>query len=159
MMMFNLDANQVAVVGRYAATLGSGIVGTLVAVNVLSPHDAADINTNFDLIVHGGGEVIKGVAGLAAVIAPIYATWKGVHLASASAQVKSVVTAITAPPATQAANALAAPESRNELIDAVSKMPEVRAIIAAPPVAAATGPKVVATVADVAPLAPARAPT
>jgi hypothetical protein len=81
-------------------------------------------------------KVATGVAGLSAIILPVYTAWRAAHSASPGEQVKSVITQLSAPQITQAANAVADPHSRQNLIEAVAEMPEVKKVVPVDPAVA-----------------------
>jgi hypothetical protein len=127
--------------GRHVLTAGGTIVATLVALHFLTQQQSTDIVQNVNLIWDGAVKVATGIAGLAGVLAPIYAAVRAAHTASPAEQAKSVEHNLATSVGTQA--------SRLDLINAVAKMPEVRAIVAPQVVANATdSPKVVNTMAQ-----------
>lgn len=143
-MALNLGQYQVA--AQHALSYGAGLATMAATWGVVSQVDAASLTEHFTDIYNGSLLLAKGLAGLATTAGSIYAGYRAVKSASPSEQVKSVVAALAAPPSTQAANAIADPGSRKELISAVAGMPEVKGIVATPSVAADTAsPKVVAT--------------
>lgn len=132
--------------GKHVLSYAAGATTVAVAFHFITPKDATDIADNLNTIWNGAMQVAKGVAGLGAVLIPIYTTLKAAFNASPSQQVKRVVDNLSAPPSSQAADAIADPESRKDLINAVSKMPEVKGIVADERVAEETpSPKVVAS--------------
>lgn len=139
-----LNWTQLKAAGRHAASYIAGGVTVLVGWHFLSPAQGTDITTNIGLISDGLTKFMAGVAGLITTLTPIYMAWRAARAASPSEQVKSVITQLSAPEITQAANAVADPTSRIKLISAVAEMPEVKSIKADPVVAANTeSPKVV----------------
>lgn len=133
--------------GRHVLSYAAGGVSVAVTLHFLSPTQGADISANIDLVTEGLTKIIAGLSGLAAVIAPIYTTFKAAHSASPSSQVNEVVHNLSAPQITQAANAVADPGSRQKLIEAVAEMPEVQKVVPVDPAVAAAipSPKVVAS--------------
>jgi hypothetical protein len=115
--------------GRHAATYVAGGVTVAVAFHVLTPSQGAEISENINLVLDGFTKLATGIAGIAGVMLPVYTAWRAAHSASPSEQVKSVVTQLSAPEITQAANALADPSSRRNLIEAVAEMPEVKKVV------------------------------
>lgn len=149
-MSWNLNQYQAA--GRHALNTGCTVVATLAATHFiagLTPQSAAAITDNVNHIWNGAVEVATGIAGLVATLGPIYTALKAGSASSPSSVVQSVIKTLSSGPTAQAANAIADPASRTQLIDAVAKMPEVKAIVATPAVAEATGDKVVASVTDI----------
>lgn len=146
----NWTAPEWQAAGKHVLSYAAGATTAAVAIHLLSPADASGITENLNTIWNGVMQVAKGVAGLAAIVVPIYTSLRAAHNASPSEQVKHVVTNLEASKADQAANAIADPKSRTDLINAVSQMPEVKAIVAIAPVALATpSPKVVASPAEI----------
>jgi hypothetical protein len=142
----NWDWNQKEAAGKHVLSYVAGGVTALAAMHFITPQDATGIGDNLNTIWAGVEQVAKGVAGLVAIVVPIYTAYRSASNASPSNQIKNVVTNLSAPAITQAANAVADPESRNKLINAVAEMPEVRAIVAPEAVAKATdSAKVVST--------------
>lgn len=141
----NWTWTQYKAAGRHAASYVAGGVTVAVAFHFISPQQGTDITSNLNTIYDGLMQVSKGVAGLAAVLLPIYTAWRAAHSASPSEQIKSVAENLSAPPATQAANAVADPASRDTIIKAVANMPEVRGVVAPERAAEIPSPKVVAT--------------
>ncbi len=131
--------------GKHVVSYAAGGVSVAVALHFLSPTQATDITTNIGLISDGLTKVVAGIAGLVAVVAPIYTAMKSAHNASPSSQITSVVNNLSAPQITQAANAVADPASRTKLIEAVADMPEVKKIVPVDPELAIStaSPKVV----------------
>ncbi len=144
--------NQIDAAGRHVLNTGCTIIATLAATHFISgltPQAASDIAANVNQIWHGVTEVATGIVGLITACAPIYTALKSASKASPSAQIKSVADTLSQPKAVQDINAVADPQSRTQLIDAVAKMPEVKGIIApAPAVALPQNDKVVATAAE-----------
>jgi hypothetical protein len=151
--------NQIDAAGRHVLTAGGSIIATLAATHFISgltPESAGEIAANVDHIWHGTVEVATGVVGLLSALAPIYSALKSASSASPSSQIKSVAATLSEPRTVQDLNAVADPQSRTVLIDAVSKMPEVRGVVA-PALADALpqNDKVVATPAEVPPMSKA----
>lgn len=142
----NWNWAQLKAAGRHGLTYVAGGVSAAVALHLLSPTQGSEITSSLNLLAHGVGEIATAVGGIAAVVVPLYTSWRAAKSASPSEQVKSVVSNLSAPQLTQAANAVADPESRAKLIEAVAEMPEVKKIVPTDPaLAAATpSPKVVA---------------
>jgi hypothetical protein len=151
--VLNWNWDEKAAAGRNVLSYVAGGVTMLVGWHFIAPDQGSAITDNLTTIWDGVVKIGTGVAGLAAALTPIYTALVAKHSASPSSQVKSVVANLGAPHSEQAANALADPLSRNALINAVSEMPEVRAIVAPKAVVDATpSPKVVNTPEAVTPL-------
>lgn len=142
----NWNWNQYKAAGKHVASYAAGGVTAAVALHFLSPTQGGDIAENIGLITDGVTKIATGVAGIIAVLAPIYTALKAAHNASPASQVTSVVANLSAPQGTQEANAIADPASRTKLIEAVAEMPEVKKIVPADPALAdaTASPKVVA---------------
>lgn len=146
MNILNWNWNEKAAAGRHVLSYVAGGVTALVGWHFLTPQDASSITENLNTIWDGIVKVGTGVAGLAAVLTPIYTALVAKKSAEPASQIKSVVANLSAPQATQVINSIADPEGRNKLISAVAEMPEVRAIVAPASVATATeSTKVVST--------------
>lgn len=129
----NWNWAQVKAAGRHVASYTAGGVTVAVAFHVLSPMQGAELTDNINLVLDGVSKIATGIAGLVGVLLPVYTAWRAAHSASPAEQVKSVVTQLSAPQITQAANALADPASRKNLIEAVAEMPEVKKIVPVDP--------------------------
>lgn len=129
----NWNWTQTKAAGRNAASYAAGGVTMLVALHYISPGQGESLGTDINLITDGLAKIATGVAGISAILLPIYTAWRAAHQSSPSEQVKSVITNLSAPQITQAANAVADPASRNNLIEAVADMPEVKKIIPVDP--------------------------
>lgn len=143
-----LDFGQYQVAGQHALSYGAGLATMAATWGIVSQVDAAGITEHLTDIYNGSVLLAKGLAGLITTAGSIYAGCRAVKAASPSEQVKAVVANLQAPPSVQAANAIADPGSRKELIAAVSKMPEVKVIVSTPEIAQTTpeAPKVVASI-------------
>lgn len=146
--MLKWDLGQYQVAGQHVLSYGAGLATMAAAWGVATQVDAASLTEHLTDIYNGSLLLAKGLAGLATTAGSIYAGYRAVKAASPSQQIKTVVANLQAPPSVQAANAIADPDSRKDLIAAVSKMPEVKAIVSTPEIAQATpeAPKVVASV-------------
>lgn len=129
----NWNWAQLKAAGRHGLTYVAGAVSAAVALHILSPSQGSDITGSLNLLAHGIGEIATAVTGLAAVVVPLYTSWRAAKSASPSEQVKSVVSNLSAPQITQAANAVADPTSRTKLIEAVADMAEVEKIVPVDP--------------------------
>jgi hypothetical protein len=129
----DLNWNQYKAAGRNVASYAAGGVTVAVFFGWLSAKDGTSITQDINLITTGMGQVLEGIAGLIAVLTPIYTMWRASIAASPSTQVKEVVKNLSASQITQAANEVADPGSRAKLIEAVADMPEVKRIVSASP--------------------------
>jgi hypothetical protein len=132
----NWNWAQAKAAGRNIASYSAGGVTVLVAMHFITPGQGTDITGSIQQITDGLTKVATGIAGLSAIILPVYTAWRAAHSASPAEQVKSVVTQLSAPQITQAANAVADPQSRQNLIEAVADMPEVKKIVPVDPAVA-----------------------
>lgn len=138
--------NQAKAVGKHAASYLAGAVSFAVVTGVLSAPDGAGITENMNTIGDGLAQVGKGLAGLAAILTPIYTAWRAAHNASPTAQTAAVVATLEAAKTSPVAATVLEQADRNKLISAVGDMPEVKRILADPEVAQATpSAKVVAS--------------
>jgi len=122
------NVNETSAAGRNVLSYVAGGVTVLAAWGLFSQHDAAEITTNIDLVWNGIMQAAKGIAGLAAVVVPIYTALRAAHSASPSEQAK----AVAGLPSAEVKQALATiPDTagRNKIINATAELPEVRAII------------------------------
>lgn len=121
--------SQYKAAGKHVVSYAAGGVTVAVAFHFLSPAQGQDISQNIGLITDGATKIATGIAGLIAILAPIYNALRAANNSSPSAQITSVVQNLSAPQITQAANAVADPASRTKLIEAVADMPEVKKIV------------------------------
>ena len=131
---------QLQAAGKHVASYAAGGVSVFVALHFISPPQGLEATESINSIVDGLTQVGKGIAGLAAVVVPIYTSWRAAHNASPAQQVEHVVQQLNASPGTQAANAIADPTSRAKLIEAVAEMPEVKKVVPVDPTLAAAIP-------------------
>lgn len=127
--ILNWNWTEKAAAGRHVISYVAGGITVLVGWHLLSPQDATSIADNLNTTWDGLVKVGSGISGLVATGLSIRAALTAKKSAEPASQIKSVVTNLSAPQATQAMNAIADPEGRNKLIAAVSKMDEVRAIV------------------------------
>lgn len=132
--------------GKHVLSYSAGGISAAVALHFISPLQGSDISGNINDVVEGTTQLLKGLAGLVATGSAIYAGLRAAHNASPSSQVSSVVTNLSAPQITQAANAVADPASRDKLIAAVADMPEVMKIVPVDPAKAVVIPSQKVTV-------------
>ena len=145
--------NQIDAAGRHVLNTVCTVIATLAATHFitgLTPQAATDIASDANQIWHGASEIVDGIAGLLAACAPIYTALRSAMKASPSAQIQSVAKTLSQPQAIQNINAIADPASRTLLIDATSKMPEVKGIVTTSTIASTLteNNKVVATAAE-----------
>lgn len=76
--------------GKHALSFAAGATAAAAALHFITPQDAASITENLNTIWDGIMQVAKGMAGLAAVLVPIYTALRAAHNASPSEQVKHV---------------------------------------------------------------------
>ena len=149
----NWNWNQLKSAGRNVASFAAGGVAMAAALHFISAQDAGGLTENINTVVEGVTQIAKGLAGIVAILVPIYTAWQAARSASPKAQIDNVVTNLSSSEIVQAANAVADPGGRNKLINAVAEMPEVRAVVAPNGVAHATDSnKVVSTPAEAAAL-------
>lgn len=144
--MFDWNWNQAKAAGRHVASYAAGGVTALVAFHFLSPQQGTDINGNITQIVSGLEQVSKGIAGILAIVVPIYTAMRSANSASPQNQVKSIVQNMTPTEIAQTATEVDH-GAKTTLIEAVSKLDEVEKVITDKKVADATpdSPKVVAS--------------
>jgi len=80
--MLSWNWNQYKAAGRHVASYIAGGVTIAVGLHFLSPAQGTDIANNIGSITDGVTKVATGLAGLIAVLAPIYTTLKAAHSAS-----------------------------------------------------------------------------
>jgi hypothetical protein len=123
--------------GKHVLSAAGGGVAVAVVLHAISPTDASAITDGLNSIAHGLTDVIKGIAGILGVLAPIYAAWRSAHNASPQNQVARATEVIV-----EASKPGTAPvidtKAKNEMIDAVSNLPGVVGVVAAPSIAKAT---------------------
>lgn len=127
------DWNQYAASGKHWLSYGAGLITMLAAVGLLSKTDASGINENISTIWDGVMKIATGVAGLAAILTPIYTSLKAAHNASPDAQKARVA---------QQPNTVvveASPSSSvTDMSNKLAALPSVEKVISTPAVAAAT---------------------
>lgn len=140
--------------GRHVASYSAGAVTAAVVFGLLTTQQASEITDSLQSIFSGIEQIAKGVTGLIATGTAIYMSLRAGHSANPAEQAKSI-TSLPAREVAQVAQQLDDQGARNKLINAVGAMPEVQAVVAAPPVALATpSAKVVSTPQDAAKLPP-----
>jgi hypothetical protein len=143
----NWNWNQAKAGGKHVATFAAGGVAAAVALHFISGQQGTEITGNINDVVEGLTQAAKGAAGLVATGLALYNGLKAATNASPQQQVKSVVQTLSSPQNGKTiAEVVSDANDRKQLINAVAKMPEVRAIVATPAVARDTfSPKVVAS--------------
>lgn len=131
---------QASAAGRNGLSYIAGAVTMLVFLHYVSPGPNEDIATDVSKITDALTKLATAVAGISAILLPLYTAWRAAYSASPGEQVKSVITQLSAPQITQAANAVADPQSRQNLIEAVADMPEVKKIVPVDPKVASAIP-------------------
>jgi len=129
----NWNWQQAQAAGKHVASYAAGAVTVAAAWGLVSSAQSQDLTVNLQLIFTGAENLAKGIAGLAAVLVPIYTAFKSAHNASPAQQVEHVVAQLAAPQASQTANAIADPTSRAKIIEAVAEMPEVKKVVPVDP--------------------------
>ena len=119
--------------GRNAASYVAGGITMLIAMHYLSPGPGEDLTADIGILTNALTKLATGLAGVSAILLPVYTMWRAASSASPSEQVKSVITNLSASDITQAANAVADPNSRRNLIEAVAEMPEVKKVVPVDP--------------------------
>lgn len=131
MMLFQ-TWNEAKAAGKHLASYAAGGVTVAVAWGLLSTTSGADINADINLIADGTKKVVEGTAGIIAVLTPIYTAWRAAHNASPDQQQAAVAArpdrmVVAIDPAKPAEAAMR-----------VASLPEIKAVITNPEVAAAT---------------------
>jgi len=132
----NWNWTQSKAAGRNFASYVAGGVTMLIALHYLSPGPNENLGDDINIITNALTKVATAIAGIAAILLPVYTAWKAAYSSSPSEQVKNVITNLSASDITQAANAVADPNSRKNLIEAVAEMPEVKKVVPVDPAVA-----------------------
>lgn len=82
--------NQYKAAGKHVASYAAGGVTVAVGLHFLSPSQGGDIGGDINLIVDGVEKIATGVAGIVAVIAPIYTALRAAKNASPTSQASSL---------------------------------------------------------------------
>lgn len=130
--------SQAQAAGKHIASYAAGGVTVFVAFGLINHGQGTDAVDAINSIGSGVEQITKGVVTLVGILVPIYTALKAANNASPKSQLNSVVKNLSAPEVTQVANAIADPEGRNKLINAVSEMPEVMKVETTREVAIAT---------------------
>lgn len=85
--------NSAAAAGKHVVTFIGGAVSFAVAWHFLTPPQATDINVDVNLLVEGLTKTATAIAGLIAVLAPIYNSLKAAHNASPVGQASGLIKA------------------------------------------------------------------
>lgn len=106
--------NQAKSAGKHVASYAAGGVTMFVAFHILSPAQGTDITTDINLITEGLAKVATGVAGIIAVLVPVYTALRAAHNSSPVVQAQSLEQAVPGTVViTTPAIAAATPESPN----------------------------------------------
>jgi hypothetical protein len=89
----NWNWNSYKAAGKHVASYIAGGLSVAVTFHFISPTDASGITDNISTISDGLTKVATGVAGLLAILTPIYTTLKAAHNASAVGQATGLVQA------------------------------------------------------------------
>lgn len=92
--MIDLNWNQYKAAGKHVASFAAGGVGVAVALHFITPSQATDVNGNLTSIFTGLQQVATGIAGLGAVLVPIYTAWRASHNAAPAVQAAALVAAV-----------------------------------------------------------------
>lgn len=92
MSIFDMTWNQYKAIGKHVASYIAGGITFAVAFHFLSPQQATDINANLNDIYNGFEQMMRGLAGLVAVLTPIYTAWRSAHNASPTQKAVSLTT-------------------------------------------------------------------
>lgn len=99
-------SGQVAAFGRHAATAGASVVGTLVAVNLLSSTDGQHAISALDNISSGIKQIMLGLTTLIPIVSGLYAAITASPLWQMLAVAKNPVVAQILTTTPEAANAV-----------------------------------------------------
>lgn len=110
----DMNWNSAKAAGKHVASYLAGGISVAVAFHFISPTDATGLNDNLNSIYHGIEEIAKGVAGIIAILTPIYTTWKAANNATPASQAASLTAAVPGTKViTTEAIAKATPDSPN----------------------------------------------
>ncbi len=90
----NWNWNQWKAAGKHAASYAAGGVTVAVIFGLINSNQAADANADINFIVEGIKSIAKGIAGLLAIITPIYTAWRAANNASPVNQAIGLQTAV-----------------------------------------------------------------
>jgi hypothetical protein len=105
--------------GRHVLTLIGTAAPILIMLKVVSPEQIGTWTV-------WGTNLFAAVGALCLALAPIYAALRAAQTASPSNQIDQVAKNLAGSAQSQTDNALADPESRDKIIEAVANMPEVK---------------------------------
>src|SRR4051812_39710131 len=86
--------NSYKAAGKHVASYAAGALSVAVTFHFISPTDAGAITENINTIADGLGKVATGVAGLVAILTPIYTALKSAHNASPVGQATGLEKAV-----------------------------------------------------------------
>ena len=89
--MLNMTWPQAKAAGKHAASVAAGAVGMAVALHFISPQQATDANADVQQLVTGLEQVGTALAGLVAIVTPMYTAWRAANNASPTHQAASLV--------------------------------------------------------------------
>lgn len=122
--IFSWTPAERAAAGRHAVSAGGGALAAFAVIGFISQGDASTGLDAIKQIAEGAGKMINGLVLLAGILAPAYAGLRAKFSASPGQQVK------------QASEAAAKePEIAKTLINNVSQLPGVTAVVATPEIA------------------------
>jgi hypothetical protein len=107
-------------VGRHGLTAVSAIIGTLVFSDLINANNAQDLAKDVNIIVDSVGKIATAIAGIVAILAPVYAGLRAASSAKPENQAKAVVKALD--------QGLPLNGKRNELINAIANQPDVKKV-------------------------------
>lgn len=97
-MLPNWTWAQYQAAGKHVASYVAGGVTMAAALHFISPTQAVDVNGNLKDIFSGLEQVATGVAGLIAVLTPIYTAWRAQKNSTPAAQAAALVQTVPLPP-------------------------------------------------------------
>lgn len=87
----NWNWNQYKAAGKHVASYVAGGISVAVAFHYLTPAQGGDVTQNVNLIIDGLTKAATGVAGLLAILTPIYTALRAANNASSANQAASLV--------------------------------------------------------------------
>lgn len=78
----NWNWNSYKAAGKHVASYAAGGVTVAIAFGVLNSTQGADATADINSIASGVESIAKGIAGLVAILTPIYTMWKAANNAS-----------------------------------------------------------------------------
>lgn len=85
-----MNWSQIQAVGRHVASYAAGALTIAVAFRVLSPAQAADLQTNLDVLFDALTKLATAIGGIIGVLTPIYTAWRAQKSASPVEKAKSL---------------------------------------------------------------------